>query len=70
MTYETFWIQIIQEHRETKAADDWRLGQRYFNRLAAQRPDIANELRGHPFLDPFFENKVGADTHEWVAARW
>ena len=49
----------------------WRQGQTYFNVLAAERPDLSEQIRGDYNLDPF--HKAGdalVPFFEWVSAKW
>lgn len=67
MTYEEFWVTVLQEHSTQQ--DDMRLGQRYFNRLAQCRPQVAQLLQGSN-NDPFYQNRVPFQTHAWTKKLW
>ena len=48
----------------------WREGQCFFNALSEMKPDLANKIRGHDTLDPFYRNSVSRDTWDYVMDHW
>lgn len=47
----------------------WRLGQTYFNLLAAFRPDLSEQIRGTA-LDPFHDDSRIESFLDWAAEHW
>lgn len=48
---------------------EWRFGQAIFNRLAEDRPDLADRLQSTE-LDPFHRDDACLPTRSWLAEHW
>lgn len=69
MTLDGFWTII----NEAEFPRDWRYGQAVFNLLAANRPDLSEQIRGTG-LDTFYvsdpmDSRM-AEFTQWLAENW
>lgn len=60
---------IAEVSYELRKHPEWRLGQTYFNVLAAVRPDLAAEVNGS-LIDPFYRDARLPDFNEFVLENW
>ena len=66
-SFDRFLADVSEAHRA--AAPGLRYGQTFFNLLYAERPDLANELRGSP-MDPFYFDGTRPGLLDWVERNW
>lgn len=50
--------QFVSEVSAKRRRPGQSEGQHAFNALASERPDIANQIRGRYFVDPFYSDAV------------
>ena len=67
-----FWTPAVSPPRALQhraAAPGLRYGQTFFNLLHAERPDLADELRGSE-IDPFHFDTTRPGLLDWVERNW
>lgn len=67
MKFDRF-IDRFCHFRKTKKT--WREGQCFFNALCEMMPDLANKIRGHHTLDPYYHDSVSRETWDYVMDHW
>jgi hypothetical protein len=66
-SFDRFLADVSEVHRA--AAPNLRYGQTFFNLLHAERPDLADELRGSE-IDPFHFDRTTPGLLDWVERNW
>ena len=66
-SFDRFLADVSEGQRA--AAPGLRYGQTFFNLLFAERPDLADELRGSN-IAPFPFDKTTPGLLDWVARNW
>jgi len=66
-SFDRFLADVSEVHRA--AAPGLRYGQTFFNLLYAERPDLADELRGSN-IDPFHFDTTTPGLLDWVERNW
>jgi hypothetical protein len=62
------YIQASQA-RFVSSETDERLGQAYFNQLVAERPELAERVRG-TLRDPFYDNRRLSAFLNYIGENW
>jgi hypothetical protein len=65
ITYQDFLIKV----HSFASANNWKIGQAYFNLLSNYRPEIAEMLRG-TLHDPFHRDYISHETEALVKSNW
>ena len=69
MELTEFFLYVVRRIHTDAEQHGWREGQSFFNFLAEVRPELAKRMRS-TCVDPFFHDKVTADTWGWVVREW
>ncbi len=58
---------IIKKWQETmKDFPEWRKGQALFSSVWAKDPELANQIRGVPHLDPYYRDEYIGDCLDFI----
>lgn len=66
-SYPWYWTNVAKANQER---GDQRLGQLMFNVLSEMNPTLADQVRGDPTLDPFYEDQNIAAFVIWLDEKW